>query len=1130
MTGDENRSLHGSDSSVASVTLPPQHRDVPAPELAHGEDWVGRSQAEGGLTISEVPLGPQEVPPRQYHDNIKAQSQPQASVEDVLSSARRPKLPVLLAEEPAKDSIIQTQSNSEKSPPSAARGALPLDNQFVDQTEPRNELRNDTTVANVTNARCAGDDIETNVVTPARESLSMLEETDALDSGWEGGEQSTTDSDGSIQDSGWSQRQRHRRPQWKRAANEIIRLFTSEKIGCDSDSHEDEWSDRCRHHEGTPCYNLAQTCSFTGRMMKPIGGLRNIGLLSETFPNPSQVGRSAFLPAEELRHLFEGRMDEQDLPDNICIRLDHNGGVAATVEYDFDAFIVLMDSFDGFREATTLHLSFVKQTAFNISTDIHLKLPVEGRAKRSRLEQVQYIPHLWLGTVEGFHNSTLFVVFPLLYSDDTKSSWLSDKHSKLFFDAWLVACRRHVSLFVQQYLPSCSASAEGRAKAKGIEHRSALREQTLKSITDFSVPASALQQAWKELHRRIEDADSGLGVFRGAQILVNTKNTKLHEPAPSMLQAIERFRAKLDVTFDRSVVQYYGDLGKKIVPGNTLMHRDTTTSREVYLRTPVGHLEQHNEDERTSSQLPHTYLWRACCLDTIYQNIRRDLFDGQRGIKQTYYNGYLRDATTLTVVPPAKAWIRRAGLLYIQFYNPVKEVECEQQIRPFDLPTIPNLALATDLLVSPNLSKHRGTIVKSYCGGKIRIRRDYPAARSTVFGLRMECRIDGRVIDEAHEALVGDERSMGFEGDESIATPTYAWCIPTRVWCDFMEGNFHKITSLVEMITLINPRSGITRDSSELLFAVYLYLQGLSNCNPARKNILWKESRDSDTTGREYGLNLEHSIREYGFGWIAPLVDWYGLRLMSHVQGRLIGCQQTIGSQYQGAMRLAQDQRTILEVCHDHIRTSKSNSQRMVMAMKTAAHFVLRQYRRDVLSFFASKGELSGAYQSEINQDSAIFCESGLRTVMTGARCYVNNGKVCGWKDAEEFFRWIMDTAPHSRRRKSFDGPQQKEWRRMLFTMKSVVEGNVQREDLWYKHLRAEFAKYMFSIPYPDPNGTFVEMDTKTKTRKFFAAGYENGQWRCLGNQPRLDFPPAYPDQLRMSPMQVDEYLRLWLD
>lgn len=640
----------------------------------------------------------------------------------------------------------------------------------------------------------------------------------------------------------------------------------------------------------------------------------------------------------------------------------------------------------------------------------------------------------------------------------------------------------------------------------------------------------SVQRAWLEACTRFEHDNHGLGVFRDAYLVVNSKNTKLQDPKSTLLETLAIFRGKMNMVFNSAYIKYYADIGVKIVP--TYSSHDANPPHY-----PIQTQRATSQDTMLSgeggtyriAESPSTYLWRACCLEGFYSDLKKQAFAGAAGKKQVYNNGFLRDATAMTIEPPAKSWLRKGGVLYLQAYNSVKEIEDAQQVHPFDRPLLSNLSLAADIVGPLTLSVGRADLIQSYCGSKARVLREYRDWRSTAFGARFEVRVSNDIIDGIYNRLEDTTSERYILPRLSARTPEFLWCIPTFEWCDFMHGNYHKITSFLEMIVLSGPQTGIPLPTSQLLFAVFAYLRGFSNSNPARKSLLWSEY-GAGSGKQRLGFNLKHSITTYGFGWLAPHIDWQGLRLLPHAVGKLIGCGGTIGSGYHQPMRQVQDQRAILELLYNHISRAEKNSPRTIVALKTMAHYILRQYRRDVLKFLARNRELHTEYIPDAAHDRVMFCHTELTKVLVQQPFYVKGGRVCGYDDATKVFELLMGTGRHERKRDHFDKIKRKEWRQMIWKTKDFFDRHANLQELWAQRFRLEFERYMFSIPYPDPSGVFLETHSPTGQRKFFAAGHINGRWRCVEDNPRLDCPPEYPKTLWMSLEDLDQYLQRYSD
>lgn len=833
-----------------------------------------------------------------------------------------------------------------------------------------------------------------------------------------------------------------------------------------------------------------------------------------------------------MQRQFEGKMASGEEPVNVCLHNEHLPVSGAAVEYDFDALIVASTTLEAIRTQTSLF--FTRQTQYNIASDLHIALPIQTTNARGdevdKNVQPRDIPHLFIGTLREFSNGRIFVLFPRLYGaggpgKNKGGNWLSDDQARKFFDAWIAALRKVMASGDKQYIPPDYATAVARAAAHSQEHQASQHDRG-KNHRSYTVGAFEVGRAWKRFQEQVAADKSGLGMFRDAIILFNAKNTKLEFSSPSLLAAFERFNVVMQRTFDASRMEYFADVAVKIVPPDPQVHNGGTTG--VGRHREEGSVVSSYEDDPgfVRAREGRTYLWRACCLKTLHKKLRLQAFDSMQGRAQIYNNGYLRDATCMNITTPKRSWIRRGGVAFIQCYNSAKEFEDAQQIHPFDHDRLANLSLDADLHHKDNLSNQRSSLTKSYCGSKARVAQTYRSWCWTSPGCRIEFRISGNVFAECLAELQRRYGEMDDDGEaNSPPTPPetvdFLWCVPTPVWCDFMRHNLDKITSLIEIIVLSNPVAGITLPSSELLFALFTYLKGFSNCQPQRKSLLWKRKRKTDQ-GREYGLALGSSMKRYGFGWITSVVNWQDLRLKSVVAGKMIGCRVAIGSSYKPGMRLGQNDRQLMELCHKHIQTSAKDSPRQQAAMLTAAHYILRQYRRDVLALIALRKELKAAFLHHDQHDSIPFCDQALREALSQPPHYVNNYKVVGAYDPGALYEWIMGLGPVPQSR---DYMTRKKYRGLLTAIEKVVSFDAGVREAWHSRLRAQFQKYIWAIPYPDTNGTFISTEKKSKKRTFFAAGTRAGNWVYLRKEPLPGLPPTYPATLGMSFEELQLYL-----
>lgn len=903
-------------------------------------------------------------------------------------------------------------------------------------------------------------------------------------------------------------------------ADEMLKILTLNGVGCTSAEHQAELNTHLDEVTEEECQGLSATYnSQVSFLQGPLAKTTVVGLDNLTFPKPIDVARGNFVPSPVIKQLMEGKVDDDDVPQNVCLHQEYRPPTVPITEYDTDGVIVFADDLTAIQ--SKIKVTFTKMTTMNIASDLHVTKRVRKRgpngATVTSQAQIQHLPHLYLGSLPDLHDCPVYRVFPFIEAE-ARSNWLTDRDTQRYIDqVWLRACREHSSDGARQYFPPSWRVAEQKAAAKAKEHLSTIRSsgRIIRSFPLHPTDFAAIEDAAESIIR--ESTTGELQDFRGSFIVVNAKNTKLNLRHQGLWSAMHMFDTTIDRIFDRTRITLISDLALEVVPA----------TQDTDAETSAGDL------SGTMSNDPAMYLWKTCCLRQMLQSIRTNIFSGHRGRVEEFTNAFLRDAVSMTIVPPAKSAAKQAGLHYCQFYIVEKAFEDANSIRPFDKSEIVNLAIAEALYRQGGFAQNRPNLERNFAHCKKRLKTAFESYRGSSTGARFEIRTSSPLRGMMKDGAYIQDHPMSVDLE-------FLWVLPTTVWLDFKAGNFQKITSLIDVVVLSNPASGVTNSAAQLLFILLTYLQNLSNCNPRRKSLLWKDR--TEIYGEEkYGIGLQTTIEESGFGWMRPVIDWERFCLRPNAENNIIGVNDIVGVCYKAedALRLLYDERAQMEVCYTALRRAKAESPYELAVLKTLAAFVLRTYRRDFWAIVcpAYKSEVREAFRDPSVTDEIQFCWDALEEVMVKPPYLVNGNRVGKDYGPEYVFQWVM-TEKLGPRRDFMDGNgrerRQKPFRATLANIWHLTKQKPGLAERWENALRKECQDYMWMFPAPDGNGTMVSCDRGQ--RRFVSIKMRSkvnapkDMWDFAKTDKRYGRPPAWPQTLSMSPYDLEMYLKTFHD
>lgn len=242
----------------------------------------------------------------------------------------------------------------------------------------------------------------------------------------------------------------------------------------------------------------------------------------------------------------------------------------------------------------------------------------------------------------------------------------------------------------------------------------------------YTVPAGKFAEFWTAvdslcLHNEAQG-------FARPILMMGAKNVKLHFMRNDPKLTIDTFFNSWTHAFDMQHIpdeEMWVDIAKEI---NT----DTGTH-------PCAPLHANN------SERPMTLLWRMCCLRHKANQFRMKM--QKPGNVETYHHwANCRDTGNLTIEPGRRHPLRKLGIVYSQFYSPMKEIFDAAKCFPFDNPGLEGLAVDPTLRNAwANAARATGwdesRVKRSWCESKQRCKRALDTADHKAFGLREEHRV-----------------------------------------------------------------------------------------------------------------------------------------------------------------------------------------------------------------------------------------------------------------------------------------------------------------------------------------------------------------------------------------------------
>lgn len=885
-------------------------------------------------------------------------------------------------------------------------------------------------------------------------------------------------------------------------ADILFRLLIDEGAGCSEEKHGRDHD----LHLGQQVDNhnpLSVTYEPPSELPSVIRA--ETGLRSRIFPGNQGMARRAYPSEEAMRRRFEGTLHPKNPVRNVCLHTEKTPEAAPIRTFDIDSLLVFPRSFAAFK--TGFRYCPAKQVSWNIQTNLHVERDVmyvdgDGKERRER-RSLQDIPHLYLGAIDGFQNNTLHIFFPRLIRKGQRFTYLTQPQVTNFIDnAMWPACHAYLEDDRVQYFPPTQQVAELNARAKGVEHQQHDRERGLKQFQYYRIKHENLSPICQLLRSRIDDASNGLGAFEDFFLFVDVKGVKIDfKISGSLHDSLDDFEQHLARVFDLDLIdEIYQDIGREVCPPQPCL-----PPTSMY-------------DEGKAM----TYLWRTCCLQQQREHLVEGAFDGMRGNATFYHLGFLRDAAGMTLVPPKRSLARRGGWMYGQWYSCVKRIGDAMSTYPFDNKDLQELAVDAGVWKahahSGKSTRHRSReyLVRSYCGSKGRVSGCYPQSQHTSFGVRTEFRVN-RALFLAIKQLAAE-----WEGERELPVrlmshPRSVWPVMTQNYTEFMLGNYEKFTSALEIVSLTSARTGVTVERSRVMMVLLKCLQEFASSDLTRHPALLYDEHERQGRRRR-GLGFQRTVRDFGFGWLNPVVDWERFQFRAEVAAEMVDADRGLVQWYSYAGRLIQDLNQMLDLCCERLAKPLIPVVALDELLRLAAHVCLRQYRRDALTLLEK--EMVRSLKTDEDKDSVQFCAEGLQEAF-GMDLKFVKGNRTAVKSPAFFVEWLWLSTDLSTRKERLKRThfENKPYRGMFGRVSTAVEGRTQLEERWLAIFMGEFCAYHWVCPYPDPSGTLIATAKETRDRQWWALDKDSTgkEWAWAKESARPGRPGPYPAALQLS-------------
>ena len=809
--------------------------------------------------------------------------------------------------------------------------------------------------------------------------------------------------------------------------------------------------------------------------------------------------------ASSLSSLFTGTADTLPQPRNICLHLEQPPQSFPQASSDVDSLIAFPTSLAVIQ--TEFYYCPTPQYKRHITTNLHLQRQIyypseDGPDKHTTLN-LRDIPHIYLGSVTGIHDCSVYAFLPRMYFPGEFKS-LTDIQITRFTNVVLQSISQHVPDATTQHLPPSFQASQFNSAAQANEMRTGAQDSTSRTHPTYVIQALYLEAIWDSIQSQCIGPE--LLEYSDAFLCIMSKGHKLQFQGQDLfLEVMQTFYTRIITMFNFNFLSHdeiYIDIAVEVTPSLATYTLDGPCNAQVY-------------------------LLRQCCLEKSLEALYQDETPG--GVTQYYYVKFLAQACNLTHVPAKKSQIFQGGLRYLQCYAVEKEISDAGTVYPFSNPSLPELCLDPVIWASAASAarysgkRSRQTLVEAYFESKSRVRCAYRDSRGKSFGVRTEYRITSTLLlamlDLCHTQQVDGALTSILPRWQN--TPPFVWAVDTLRYTSFVLGNVHKICATIEAIILSSPQDGIRQAPSYLIYGLLQCLRFFfSRAALDTQPTLWY-NRHVGADGRlRCGLGFETTLPATGYCWFLPVVDWDRFQLREDIYPYfVVNPAEILGFNWK--TREARNAAWKLDDVLDCLPGAAAHPKRLQAIVLLICHLCLRQYRQDVLLLLAKECFLNrDEIQSIIEDDGITFCYQDLSKyfgdlyLTKGNRAKISRPShmfEALWTDSDTFNRTYF-------REKSY---------RTMFRKASLALKPYPEVCGWEKLFTREFFTFHSVVPLPDGNGTLISTAKDTGKRAWWsvAPGLQGAELVWGRGKYRKSNIQAYPETLSMSKAQLEVYL-----
>jgi len=624
------------------------------------------------------------------------------------------------------------------------------------------------------------------------------------------------------------------------------------------------------------------------------------------------------LTAPKLRLLFEGTVNHNQMkPSRVCMALHDftSYHLAPTVTVDVDSVCGIMESLAAFRKGW---MFYSYTTAGNLMSGttfgIHIRIEDDALTNGYQLVAPQNVPHILIGTLSSWSYIKIFFLFPKIWvkrrHNKAASNILTEQQQRDLYDLVLYpAFETCLPPNALQEIPTTFDIAKIHAQTSARERgRSTNASASRIQLLTYAIQHEYSLEFTKEIRRNIRK--HSLGDFDDLVIFYNGKGMKGADTCPTYTTLAQKWNTRWNSEIDERYAvrtKQWIDLGRQFAAHSTQPEIE-----------------------------PEVLLWKPCCLQK-YHETRTKRYKHVSSLPLVKYHlAGLEDAISVTMTARPESAQAAQGAPHSCFYSKTKAAFIVNTIEVFENPNTDVLCYGNGHLAAVASAGGAQTTsiesaANSYIASKTRAHENLESLQGKASEAREEHRLRNDVFLEVLSQLVEREQAVNSPTEPDAMVNIYQskmaemakqlqqvshlnqdgriflfpfYRVSAPDLTRFLRGNLNKACMGVEMVIrdITTPTINHATMATARVFlnlTRYSVLSKLMGRAPELYKDKWTPTEQEANVARDVfaaadspnhpseqpppeireGLAMSSNMKEYGYAYIAPKMDWTAWRL-----------------------------------------------------------------------------------------------------------------------------------------------------------------------------------------------------------------------------------------------------------